>query len=219
MKIQDTDPSIRVLLVDDHPVVRDGYRRLLESSPGICVVAEADDGEAGCIQYKKYAPDVVVLDLSMPGIGGLETIRRIKAKDPDARILVFSMHSSETMIRHALGAGAMGYLTKKSGVKQMVTAVRQIAQGKSFIDPEYVSGISGERMYPSPEDPLEKLSSREFQIFKMLAEGHAICEIAATLSISSKTVGVHHTNIMKKLGFQNPAQIVRLALRSNIIQP
>ena len=218
MKAAGSKP-ITVLLVDDHPVVRDGYRRLLETEPNIKVVAEADDGETGCVHYAKYAPEVVILDLSMPGIGGLETIRRIKAQDANARILVFSMHGSETMIQRALGAGATGYLTKQSGMGQMVKAVREVARGEPFVDAEYASGVASRKLFASPEYPLHVLSTREFQLFKLLAEGHSISEIAATLCISPKTVGVHHTNIMKKLGFQNNAQIVRLALRCNVIEP
>ena len=218
MRKTDSKP-ITVLLVDDHPVVRDGYRRLLESTPDIRVVAEADDGETGCVHYKEYAPDVVVLDLSMPGIGGLETIRRIKCQNSNARILIFSMHGSEIMIQRALEAGATGYLTKKGGMGQMVQAVRQVARGESFIEAEHAVSMALRKQSPSPGEPLRVLSTREFQIFKMLAEGHSVPEIAATLSISPKTVGVHHANIMKKLGLQNTAQIVRLALRNNVIEP
>ena len=214
----DTKP-ITVLLVDDHPVVRDGYRRLLENTPDIRVVAEADDGETGCAHYKEYAPDVVILDLSMPGIGGLETIRRIKAQHPEARILIFSMHGSETMIQRVLEAGAAGYLTKKSGMGQMVAAVRQVARGELFIEAEQAVSMALRKQSPSSEEPLHMLSKREFQLFKLLAEGCSSSEIAATLSISPKTVGVHHANIMKKLKLQNTAQIVRLALRNNIIEP
>ena len=218
MNKADSKP-IRVLLVDDHPVVRDGYRRLLETEPDICVVAEANDGEAGCAHYKKYAPDVVILDLNMPGIGGLETLRRIKAYDPKACILIFSMHGNETMLERAIEAGATGYLTKQCGMEKMVEAVRQVAEGNFCINFEYgVRAVSG-RLSSSPRNPLSELSTREFQIFKMLSEGHPTSEIAETLSISSKTVGVHHTNIMKKLGLQNTAQLVRLALRNNIIEP
>ncbi|MBI4937228.1 MAG: response regulator transcription factor [Nitrosomonadales bacterium] len=210
---------IRVMLVDDHPVVCDGYRRLLETEPDIRVVAEAGNGETGFSQYKKHAPDVVVLDLSMPGIGGLETIRRIKAHDPRAHILVFSMHNSETMVSHALQAGATGYLTKQSGMGQMIQAVRQVARGERFIDAEYTGGAASRSVPATPENPLQALTSREFQLFKLMAEGYSISEIAATLCISPKTVGVHHTNIMKKLGLQNASQIVRLAIRCNVIEP
>lgn len=211
---------ITVLLVDDHPVVCDGYRRLLETEPDIRVVAEAGNGETGYAQYKKHGPDVVVLDLSMPGIGGLETIRRIMAYDPGAHILIFSMHSSEAMVRHALQAGATGYLTKQGGMGQMVQAVRQVARGATFIGADYSIGAeTNQSAQATPDDPLRVLSSREFQLFKLMAEGHSIPEIAATLCISPKTVGVHHTNIMKKLGLHNSSQIVRLAIRCNVIEP
>lgn len=211
--------TITVLLVDDHPVVCDGYRRLLETEADIRVVAEAGDGETGCSQYKKHAPDVVVLDLSMPGIGGLETIRRIKAHDPDARILVFSMHTGEAMVSHALQAGATGYLTKQGGMGQMVKAVREVARGERFVGDEYAHGAEKRNAAAAPDDPLRVLSTREFQLFKLLAEGNSISEIAAILCISPKTVGVHHTNILKKLGLHNTSQIVRLAIRCNVIEP
>lgn len=211
-----TEGSIKVMLIDDHPVVRDGYARLLENTPDIRVAGEADNGEMGCELYPECQPDVVILDLSMPGIGGLETLRRIRAKDPTAQVLVFSMHDSETLILRAMEAGAAGYLTKQSGVEQMVEAVRQVAQGKMFIDPKHVPDLMRQRLKPS--DPLQALSPREFQLFRLLAEGHSVVEIAETLSLSPKTVGVHHTNILKKLGLHNAAQLTRLAIRYDVIQ-
>ena len=216
---QATHKSISVMLVDDHPVVRDGYRHLLETEPDISVVAEASSGEICCCEYKKYLPNVLVLDLSMPGIGGLETMRRVKAYDPNAHILVFSMHASEAVISHALQAGATGYLAKQSGIGQMVKAVREVAQGVRFIDAKYASGASNGVSDSSPGDPLHALSPREFQVFKLIAEGHSVSDIASVLSISPKTAGVHHTNIMKKLGLNNTSQIVRLAIRCNVIEP
>lgn len=211
-----TEGSIKVMLIDDHPVVRDGYARLLENTPDIRVVGEADSGETGCELYPECQPDVVILDLSMPGIGGLETLRRIRSKDPTAQVLVFSMHDSETLMLRAMEAGAAGYLTKQSGIEQMVEAVRQVAQGKLFIDPKHVPDLMRQRLKPS--DPLQALSPREFQLFRLLAEGHSVVGIGEILSISPKTVGVHHTNILKKLGIQNAAQLTRLAIRYGVIQ-
>lgn len=211
--------SISVLLVDDHPVVRDGFRRLLEQAPNIKVVAEACDGESAYDAYKKISPSVVVLDLNMPGIGGLETIRRIKAFDNNTRILVFSMHSNEIMIQRALEAGALGYLTKQGDIGQLVKAAQQVAQGRMYIDVEHVTGLAEHKLSNSSADPSRVLSTREFQLFKLLAEGQSVSEIANLLSISVKTVGVHHTNIMKKLGLHNASQLVRLAIRCNVIEP
>ncbi|MDD5330381.1 MAG: response regulator transcription factor [Sulfuricella sp.] len=212
-----SNKSIKVMLIDDHPVVRDGYARLLENTPDIRVVGEADDGETGCELYAMTHPDVVILDLSMPGMGGLEALRRIMAKDPAARVLIFTMHDSETLILRAMESGAVGYLTKHSGIGQMIEAVRQVAQGNMFIDPKYIPDIMRQRLKPS-SDPLQSLSAREFQLFQLLAEGHSVIEIAEILSISPKTVGVHHTNIMKKLSIQNTAQLTRLAIRHGVIQ-
>ncbi len=212
-----TGEPITVILVDDHPVVRAGYRRLLESTTNIRVVAEADDGETGHLLYLEHKPDVVVLDLNMAGIGGLETIRRIKAGDPDVRILVFSMLNSEAMVQHALKTGASGYITKQCGAKQMIQAIRQVSQGKKYIDPEMASSIAANMTLNSAsEDPLSILTEREFQIFKLMAEGNSCAQIAGMISISPKTVGVHHTNIMKKLKLQNMAQLVRLAISCNV---
>ena len=209
---------ITVLLVDDHVVVRAGCRLVLEDTPDIRVVAEASDGETGCACYKKHAPDVVLLDLNMPGIDGLETIRRIKAMNPQARILVFSMHNSETIVRRALDAGATGYLAKQCST-EMVEAVRKVAQGEAFVDAKHATQVTLQKLLASPEDPLCALSAREFQIFRMLAEGHPVSEIAATITISPKTVGSHHTSIMKKLRLQNTTQLTRLAIRCNVIEP
>jgi two-component system invasion response regulator UvrY len=213
-----TKEIIRVLLIDDHPVILDGYGRLLDKTSGIKVVAKASNGETACELYQKHLPDVAILDLNMPGIGGLETLRRIRAKNPGARILVFTMHDNPTMIQRVMEAGAMGYITKQSGVGPMVDAVRQVADGKLFIDIKHIPDLMNWRTNP-PNDPIRTLSEREFQLFQLLAEGHSVMEIAEILSISPKTAGVHHTNIMKKLDVHNTVQLVRLAIQQGIIQP
>ena len=210
---------ITVVLVDDHPVVRDGYRRLLEQSANIKVVAEASNGETGIEHYRTYSPDILILDINMPGIGGLETIRRIKAYDEKSKILVFSMHSNEIMIQRALEAGALGYLTKQGGMGQMVEAVQQVANGRMFIDADHVTSLAQHKLSDNAADPISVLSAREFQVFKLLAEGNSVSDIGKMLSISAKTVGVHHTNIMKKLGLHNASQLVRLAILCNVIDP
>lgn len=208
--------AITVMLVDDHPVVRDGYRRLLESYPGITVVAEADDGETACTQYTEVHPDIVVLDLNMPGIGGLETIRRLRAKDSKAKILMFTMHESKVMVNRALEAGAAGYLMKSSPAEEMVEAVRQVFVGKIFLDHDLPADI--QRAPLSDNDPLNILTKREYQIFCVLAEGRSVSEIAQVISISPKTVGVHQTNLMNKLKLKNAAELTRLAIRCGSIE-
>lgn len=208
---------ITVMLVDDHPVVRDGYRRLLEAASDVRVVAELDSGEAACQQYTRLQPNVVVLDLNMPGMGGLEAIRRIRAKDSEARILVFSMHDSQTMVKRAVEAGAAGFLTKSSAASQMLDAVRQVAQGLSFLNHYLLPNLFNPRS--GSGEPVQQLSKREFQIFRDLAAGKSVQEIADILSISPKTVGVHQTNIMKKLKLRNTAELTRLAIRSGVIEP
>lgn len=208
---------IKVLVVDDHPVVRAGYTRLLESDPGIQVVGEASTGEEACQLYPQHKPDVVVLDLNMPGMGGLETLRRLLAKDPAARILIFSMHDSTEMAARVLDAGAAGYLMKSSAASQMVDAVHQVFDGKIFLSQEMALDI----LYGGKgvADPLGVLTEREFQVFKALAEGKLVPEIADMLFISPKTVGVHQTNIMKKLKLRNAAELSRLAIRCGVVVP
>ena len=210
--------AVTVLLVDDHPVVRTGYRRLLESVPDIQVVGEASDGETGYALYRSCKPDVVVLDLSMSGIGGLEVIRRIKMSDKFAHILVFSMHGHAAMVQRVLKMGAEGYLTKQSSSDQLIQAVRQVRQGRLYVDPALAAEmVDGMVHNNASEDPLIVLSPREFQLFKLMAEGYSIAQIADTISISPKTVGVHHANIMRKLNLENTTQLVRLAIYCNII--
>jgi two-component system invasion response regulator UvrY len=212
-----TNKPIRVFLVDDHPVVRDGYRRLLDNNPDIEVVAEANSGEEACQQYTQAKPDVVVLDLNMPGIGGIETISRLLSKDSEAHILVFSMHDSQIMISRALEAGASGYLTKSSAASQMIDAVRSVAQGKPFLSHTIAPSIIG-KLQKNDSNPLQVLSKREFEVFRRLADGNSVAEIANELSISPKTAGVHQTNIMRKLELRNTAELTRLAIRCGVIE-
>lgn len=216
------EKAITVLLIDDHPVVRNGYRRLLESTSDIHVVADADNGETGCVLHQEHRPDVTIIDLNLDqqGIDGLETIHRIKIKSPAANILVFSMYSNEIMVQRALSMGATGYVTKQSSLEQLLKAVRKVSQGQIFIDPELASNLLTDKWSGKPsENPLEALSKREFQLFKLMAEGNSVAQIAEMISISPKTVGVHQASIMKKLKLKNRSQLVRLAINCNIIHP
>lgn len=213
--------QISILLIDDHPVVRTGYRRLLESTPDMRVVAEADSGEKGYQLYVEHQPDVTILDLNMPGIGGLETIRRIKAYDPAAGILVFSMLNNIMMAQRSFEAGARGFISKQSGIGEMIHAVQQVNSGKKYIESELAAAQAMNVINEAPKDAsksaIDRLTKREFQIFKLIAEGNSTAQIAKKLTISHKTVGVHHANLMRKLHLQNSAQLIRAALDYQVI--
>lgn len=209
--------SIRVLLVDDHPVVRGGYRRLLENFNDIEVVGEAQDGEEALRLYDNSGPDVVIMDLNMPGMGGFEATTRIKARYPKAQILVFSIHDSPLMIRRAIDAGAKGYLTKASVATQMVDAVRAVANGEPYFNREALPAIV-RNFNKNDKSPFESLTRREFEVFYRLAEGRSVHQIAEDFTISPKTVGVHQTNIMKKLQLHKATELTRLAIRLGVIK-
>lgn len=208
--------KIRVLLVDDHAVVRAGYRMLLKNSEDIEVVAEADSGERACKAFIEFNPDVVVMDISMPGIGGLEAIRRIIARETNARILVFSMHEDTVFVEQALQAGAQGYITKNSAPEILVEAIKELASGKSHIDSEIVQQLAIQKTR-GKDSPFSTLSTREFEIFCLLAEGLNTSEIAKRLSLSYKTVANYSTQIKSKLNVATVAELARLAIRHNII--
>jgi DNA-binding NarL/FixJ family response regulator len=207
--------SIRVLLVDDHAVVRAGFRRLLEQTGRIRVVAEAASGEEAYRQFAACGPDVTVLDLTMPGMGGLEAVRRILARDGAARVLVFTMHETAAFVRQALKAGARGYVTKASAAEVLVEAVETVARGETYLGDDVRAAV-GEEARPEDRDRLAALSPREFEIFRLLAEGRGNAEIAAALFVSAKTVANTATQIRQKLGVSSAAELVRLALRHGI---
>ncbi len=209
--------KIRVLLVDDHAVVRAGYQMLLQNTDDIEVVSEADSGELACKHYVDSEPDVVVMDLSMPGMGGLEAIRRIVARDSNARILVFSMHESTVFVEQALQAGARGYITKSSAPEVLIEAIRELAAGKSHIDSEIAQQLAFKKT-KGEDTPFSNLSTREFEIFCLLAEGLNTSEISKRLSLSYKTVANYSTQIKSKLEVSTVAEIARIAIRYKIIE-
>ena len=205
--------SISVLLTDDHEVVRAGYARLLESTPDIDVIADASSGEEACSEYFHRQPDVLVMDLNMPGIGGLEASRKILARDQKARILVFSVHENETMLERALDVGIKGYISKRSASQVMIDAVRQVATGDVYIGQEMVSHLV-ERRTSTESGRLKELTPREFEVFRLLADSKSVNEIAGILNISPKTVGHHMTHIKDKLGISNLAGLTILPFGS-----
>ena len=209
--------KLKVMLVDDHAVVRMGFKLLLESCVDIEVVAEADSGEAACQAYEAVAPDVVVMDIAMPGMGGIEAIKRLTAKDSHVRILALSAHEDISHPMRALQAGAMGYLSKRSAPEVLIDAIRALAHGQRFVDPQIAQRIALQTI-GGDKSLVEKLSAREFEVFTQLARGQSVAQISDTLNLSNSTVGTHLYNIKQKLGLSNQAEMTLLALRQGLIQ-
>lgn len=208
---------ISIMLVDDHAVVRAGVRRLLEQHSGFTVVAEAENGERAYQLFGEHLPDVAVMDLSMPGMGGMEAIRRIVARFPAAKLLVLSMHENPAFANQAIKAGAKGYLAKNGLAEELVDALQAIVSGKTYLSPEIARKIALQSLQDQA-DPMQQLSAREFEIFRLLAEGKETEEIAQALKISGKTVANYQTAIKQKLGINSPVEMVRLAIRHGVIE-
>jgi two-component system, NarL family, invasion response regulator UvrY len=208
--------GIRIMLVDDHAIVRAGFRRLLEQQPDFHVVAEAADADRAYALYVEHEPDVVVMDLSMPGVSGLDTIRRIIGRQPAARILVFSMHEDASVAERAIQLGARGYVTKSNAPEILASAVAEVAAGKLALSPDIAKSI-GILKLTGEENPLNSLTAREFEIFRLLAGGRPAAEIAKLLNLSGKTVANYHTLIKQKLRINSDVELVLLAQRQNVI--
>jgi two-component system, NarL family, invasion response regulator UvrY len=209
--------AIRIMLVDDHAVVRAGVRRLLEQDARFLVVVECECGERAYQQFGEYLPDITVMDLSMPGMGGIEAISRIIARYPTAKLLVLSMHENAAFVSQALKAGARGYLAKNGLAEELVNALECLASGQTYMNANFTKKIA-QQLLNNENNTLQQLSTREFEIFRMLAEGADSNLIASKLNISSKTVANYQTNIKQKLGITNSVELVRLAIRSGLIE-
>ena len=208
--------KIKILMVDDHAVVRAGYRTLLGDSPHLQIIAEADNGETAVKLFTELAPDVVIMDLILPGIGGLEAIRRIILRKADARILVFSMHEDTIFVEQALQAGARGYIGKSSPPSILVEAVKALAAGNIYLDPDIAQRLAFQKTR-GLNSPIASLTTREFEIFCLLAEGATVADIAKRLALSSKTVANYATQIKSKLDVATIAELARLAIRNGFV--
>jgi DNA-binding NarL/FixJ family response regulator len=206
----------RLLLVDDHAVVREGYRRLLESRPDLTIVGEAASAREAFEQYRLLAPDVLVLDLGLPDMGGVELIRRLVQRDAGARILVFTMHREPIFATQALRAGALGYVTKSSPPEVLVSAVYQVAARRQVISPDIAPELALALLGQSSE-PVEELSPREFEILRLLLDGCSAEDIGTRLSIAAKTVQNCHYQIKAKLGVRSDIELTRAAIRLGLI--
>lgn len=207
---------IRVILVDDHVVVRSGVKRLLEEQPDLQVVAEADNGDEAYKLYHQHQPDVILMDMNMTGSSGLATLGQIKARFPEARLIMFTSRTEVVFAVQAIGAGAKGYVLKSSTTEEVIQAVRQVATGKSYLSTEVAQAIALQNI-SADDDPTRALTPREFEIFRLLAEGADIDTIAETLKIGQKTVANYQTQLKHKLNIQTPVELVRLAVKHQII--
>jgi two-component system, NarL family, invasion response regulator UvrY len=206
---------VKVLIVDDHPIVRAGLRRLLAVEPSI-EIRDATDSRQALSLYREQRPTLVILDLNLPGLGGLEALRRLKAVDPEARILVLSMHDDEIHVTRALQAGAMGYVTKNAPPEELRQAIERVAGGRTYIEREIAEALVFASLR-SPVHPLRDLSSRDLEILRLLAQGRTLPQIADTLGIGYKTAANNCSRIKARLGAASTADLIRIAIRSGLV--
>lgn len=206
----------RVLLADDHSVVRSGFRALLSAQPDLEVVGEAKDGRDAVEQTIALKPDVVVMDVTMPNLNGIEATRRVAQEAPRVRVLALSMHKDAVYVREILRAGARGYLLKDSGEQDLINAVRALAKGEGFISPAVSDAVlSDYRKHVT--DPIDLLTTREREVLQRIAEGQTNKEIAGSLHLSVYTVEAHRGRIMEKLNLHSTGELVRFAIRNGLI--
>jgi len=217
--------AIRVLLADDHKIIREGLKHLLAQEDGICVIADAEDGAQAVELSLSLAPDVAILDISMPRLNGIEAARKIAAQGQGTRVIILSMHTDKEYIAEALKAGAQGVLAKTCSSSELVAAIRQVAAGAPYLSATVSSALLGiisspkpESLSASPQKAENKLSQRENEVLRLLAEGHCTKEVASLLQISSKTVETYRLNLMKKLKITSVVSLVKYAIREGIIE-
>jgi DNA-binding NarL/FixJ family response regulator len=210
--------SVKLLVADDHEVVRNGVRSLLEAQPGWQVMAEASNGREAVEKAKRLKPDVAVLDIGMPSLNGLEAARQMLRNDPRIKVVILTMHESENLIREVLKVGARGYVSKTDAIRDLVTAINAVRSGLTFFTAK-VDEIVLEGYLDKTEAAESRLTPRQREIIQLLAEGRSNKEIAVTLGLSIKTAETHRANIMRRLNCHSISEIVRYAVRNNIIEP
>ena len=208
--------GLRILVADDHAVVRMGFRLLLEGA-GATVIAEADSGVAALAGYAEHVPDLLVMDVTMPGAGGLATLERLLARHPAARVLMLSAHDDNQIPSRALKAGATGYLSKRARPEELVRAAGQVARGRRYLDPELAPQLALAQLGQT-DDPVASLTDKEFAVFLQLARGRSVQEVAANQHLAPSTVGTHLYHIKQKLNAQNAAELTLIALRAGLIE-
>jgi len=213
----------RIVLADDHAILREGIRALLEDQSDMTVVGEAADGRKAIELARDLSPDIIVMDIGMPLLNGLEATRQIKHNFPQVAVLVLTMHDNEEYVSHILAAGASGYVLKRAASSELVTAIRAVAAGQSFLSPAVtkllIEGYMGRQLAaPVMVDPFETLTAREREVLQLVAEGHTNSQIAKLLNISIKTVKAHRSNLMQKLGLHDRGELIKVAIQRGIIE-
>jgi len=213
-----SDP-VRILLADDHPLVRTGVRRILEAQPGLMVVGEVSDGKAALEFLRADPVDVLVLDLTMPGTDGFDVLRRVKATLPDMKVLVLTMHADAEYVARAVQDGADGYLLKDSAVQDLVAAIEAVQAGRAYYSPPVQRELSELlRAHSAPPRPMDTLTEREREVVGLVAKGLSTREIATQLDISTRTVETHRANLMRKLNLKSVALLTQFAIREGLVQ-
>lgn len=209
----------RLVLVDDHDIVRTGLRMILENAPGLEVVAECEDGDQALQAVREHRPDVVLMDVNMPRLSGLEATRRITARFPDTRVIILTIHAQNPFPAQLLEAGASGYLTKGCDSSELLTAIRTVARGGKYIGADIAQQMALSMLPGGEGSPFDELSSREMEVMLMLVQGRGTKEIGEALSISPKTVATYKYRIQDKLGVENVVELTRLAMNHGVLEP
>ena len=209
---------ISVLLTDDHALVRSGIRRLLEDSKQVKIVGEAECGEDSLQMVQELNPDVVLMDVNMPGIGGVETCRRILQRNPNQKIIVLTVHSEQTFPKRMLEIGAKGYLTKECGVDEMLEAIKQVNNGSSYIATSIAQQLALSLLPGNEDNPIDRLSRREFQVMLMISNGLSNIQISEKLCLSPKTISTYRLRLLEKLGAQSEVDLIKIAVEQGMVE-
>jgi len=209
---------ISVLITDDHELVRSGIRRLLEDSQQVNIVGEAECGEDSLQMAQDLKPDVILMDVNMPGIGGVETCRRILQKNPKQKIIVLTVHSEKTFPKRMLEIGAKGYLTKECGVNEMIEAIKQVNNGSSYIANSIAQQLALSLLPGNEDNPIDKLSRREFQVMLMISNGLSNIQMSEKLCLSPKTISTYRLRLLEKLGAHNEVDLIKIAVEQGMVE-
>lgn len=209
---------IKILLTDDHALVRTGIKRLLEDSQQVEIIGEAESGEACIKMIQELKPDVILMDVNMPGIGGVEASRRILQRDPSQKIIILTIHTEQTFPKRLLEIGAKGYLTKECEIDEMISAIKQVQKGGCYIEPRIAQQLALSLLPGNEENPVDRLSRREFQVMLMISHGLSNTEISEKLCLSPKTVSTYRSRLLEKLGAHNEVDLIKIAVEQGMVE-